>query len=77
MGSYTNREGLRRSARIHAETSLIQNEEYERYYECMHEDDYKIQDQMQEPISFVATSNKDAMYFPQAMKEPDAEELKK
>ena len=32
---------------------------------------------MQDPISFVATSNKDTMYWHQAMKQPDASEFRK
>ena len=46
------------------------------YYDAMHEDDYKIQDVMQDPIAFVATSDEDTMYYHQAMNQPDAKEFK-
>ena len=77
-GSYYNDDGHRRSSRLKSESSLLSSEgDYERYYDALHEEDFKLQDDMQNPISFVATSNKDTMYWHQAMKQPDAEEFRK
>jgi hypothetical protein len=47
-------------------------EVYSAYYDAMHEDDYKMQDDMMDPIAFLAhTSDPDTMYYHQAMKQPD------
>ena len=62
LGSFTNQDGLRRSSRLNTESLIAENAEYDSYYDILHQEDYKIQDQMQNPISFVATSNKDTMY---------------
>ena len=43
----------------------------------MHQEDYSIQNQMSNPISYAASTNKDTMYWHEAMKQPDAEEFKK
>jgi hypothetical protein len=34
----------------------------------MHEEDYLLQDEMMNPVAFMASSNQDTMYFHQAMK---------
>ena len=47
------------------------------YYDALHEDDYLLQDQMSDPISFLAKTDADTMYYHQAMKEPDALEFKR
>ena len=41
------------------------------YYEAMYEEDYELQDQMTDPIAFLATNNKDTLYYHEAMKAPD------
>ena len=45
------------------------------YYEAMHEEDYELQDQMTDPIAFLATNNKDTSYYHGSMKAPDREEF--
>ena len=45
---------------------------FQSYYEVMHQDDYLLQDEMLNPVAFMAAGNKDTMYFDQAMREPDA-----
>ena len=78
MGSYYNDDGHRRSSRLQSEASHLKTEgDYDKYYDVWHEKDFKIQDHMHNPISFVAISNNDTMYWHQAMKQPDAEEFKK
>ena len=47
------------------------------YYEAMHQDDYLLQDEMTNPIAFMAHSNKDTMYFHEAMQAPDKDEFAK
>ena len=76
LGSYTTDDGLRRSVRLNAESSLI-HDDYDKYYDAMHQEDYSIQDQMSNPISYAASTNKDTMYWHEAMKQPDAEEFKR
>jgi hypothetical protein len=47
-------------------------------YDAMHKDDYKMQDDMTNPIAFLAqTSDPDTMYYHQAMKQPDRNEFVK
>jgi hypothetical protein len=61
-----------------AERSDIRGEEAEeRYYDAMHEDEYRIQDEMTDPIAFLAKANEDTMYCHQATKAPDKEEFVK
>jgi hypothetical protein len=44
----------------------------------MHQEDYLLQDQMQNLIAFMASTNQDTMYFHQeAMKAPDRDQFKK
>ena len=40
-------------------------------WEVYHDDAYEIQNNMENPIAFVASTNPDVMYIDQAMKEPD------
>ncbi len=44
-------------------------------WEVFHDNCYAIQDAMEDPIAFAASSNPDIMYFDQAMKEPDKEQF--
>jgi hypothetical protein len=61
-----------------AESNDIQEEDAEeRYYDAMHEDEYRIQDDMTDPIAFLARTDEDTMYFHQVMKAPDREEFVK
>ena len=53
------------------------SEEHDSYYEVLHEDDFKLQDEMLDPIAFKATGNPDDMYFHQALKQPDKEDFLK
>jgi hypothetical protein len=42
----------------------------------MHEEDYKLQDMLQDPISFLSKhGDPDTMYFHQAMQQPDRGEF--
>jgi hypothetical protein len=47
------------------------------YYDALHEDEYRIQNDMTDPISFLGKTDEDTMYFHQAMKAPDRDELVK
>ena len=78
-GSYINEDGLRRSSRINLSSKAVSefNDSYDAYYDAMHQEDYKIQDKMKDPISFAASSDPDTLYWHQAMKQPDAEEFRK
>ena len=77
MGSYFNKQGVRRSSRLKSESSMLSHQpEYQKYYDAMHEEDFILQDEMKDPVSFVATSNKDTMYWHQAMKQSDANEFR-
>ena len=44
-------------------------------WEVFHDESYEIQDQLENPIAFVASTNPDVMYIDQAMKEHDKPEL--
>ena len=50
-------------------------EEEQHYYEAMHQDDYKIQDDMQDTLAYLASSDMDTIYFDQEMKQPDRKEF--
>ena len=43
----------------------------------MHEEDYELQDQMTDPIAFLATNNKDTLYYHEVIKVPDKDEFLK
>lgn len=47
----------------------------EAYYDALHEDDYALQDAMDNPIAFLAQTDADTMYFDQAMQAPDRKEF--
>ena len=70
-GSYEDELGRRRSRRHQINENITESS----YYECMHEDDYRLQDEMRDPIAFQASSDPDTMYWGQAMNEPDAEQF--
>jgi hypothetical protein len=44
-------------------------------WEVFHDDTYTIQDRMEQPLAFVASTSPDVMYMDQAMKEPDSEQF--
>jgi hypothetical protein len=43
----------------------------ESYYDVLHEDDYRIQDDMKDPVAFISSTDEDTMYYDQAMRAPD------
>jgi hypothetical protein len=43
----------------------------EAYYDVLHEDNYRIQDDMKDPVAFMSSTDEDTMYYDQAMKAPD------
>jgi hypothetical protein len=45
-------------------------------WEVFHDGGYQIQDDMEDPIAFAASSNPDIMYIDQALKEPDSEQFR-
>ena len=50
-------------------------QEEQLYYESMHQDSYKIQDNMQDPMVYLANYDLDTMYFDQKMKHPYRKEF--
>jgi hypothetical protein len=61
-----------------AESNNLQVEDAEeRYYDAMHEDVYRIQDEMTDTITFLAKTDEDTIYFHQAMKAPERDEFVK
>ena len=46
-------------------------------WEVYHDDGYQIEDELDDPIAFVASANPDIMYLDQAMKEPDSKQFEK
>jgi len=46
-----------------------------KYYEALHEEDFRLQDDMTDPIGFKASSDPDTMYCHQAMRAPDKEQF--
>jgi hypothetical protein len=47
----------------------------ESYYDAMHEDYYRIQDEIADHITFLANADDDTMYYHQLMKYPDRDEF--
>jgi hypothetical protein len=41
------------------------------YYEHAMEQDFVTQDEMDDPVAFLITTNKDTMYYHEAIKQPD------
>ena len=41
------------------------------YYETIHQEDYKLQDSMNDPIAFAAKDGIDTLYYGQAMRDAD------
>ena len=46
-------------------------DELQQYYKAMHEDDYRIQEKMENPLAYLSRSDPDTMYFDQAMNYPN------
>ena len=46
-------------------------------WEVYHDDGYQIEDELDDPIAFVASANPDIMYLDQAMKEADSKQFEK
>ena len=53
------------------------NTDYQTYYESMHQDDYKLQIELEDPIAFLASTTKDILYYHQAMKVPNRMEFQR
>ena len=68
-------DGIDQGLGITSFKSTIEEEEHDQYYEVLHEEDYKLQDEMFDPIAFKTTSNPDDMYYHQALKEPDKDQF--
>ena len=45
------------------------------YYEAINENDYKLQEDMNDPITFLATTNKDTLYYHEVIKASDRDEF--
>lgn len=45
------------------------------YFEAMHEEEYRLQDEMADPIAFLAKTGQDTMYFDEAMRQPDRKQF--
>jgi hypothetical protein len=43
----------------------------EAYYDALHKDDYRIQDEMKDPVAFMYETDEETMYYDQAMRAPD------
>jgi len=73
-----------RSGRVSKPTTRLtesreQHEELTSLYvswDVFHDGGYDIEEELDDPIAFVASTNKDVMYLDQAMKEPDCEQFK-
>ena len=50
--------------------------EMEKYYDALHQDDYSTQEEMRDPIAFLAKADKDTMYYHEAMQQPDKKQFK-
>jgi hypothetical protein len=46
-------------------------EAYEAYYDALHEDEYRIQDDMRGQVAFMSATDEDDVYYDQAMRGPD------
>ena len=56
--------------------SAVQDQrEEKKYYEDVHQDNYKIQYDTQEPLPYISSSGPDTIYFDQAVKHPDHNEF--
>jgi hypothetical protein len=59
-------------------TRLIEElESYHVSWEVFHDEAYTLQDEMEDPIAFAASTNPDIMYLNEAMAAPDKEEFRK
>jgi hypothetical protein len=43
----------------------------ESYYDALHEDDYRIQEEMKDPVAFMSATDEHTMYYDQAMRAPE------
>jgi hypothetical protein len=53
----------------------LQITSYSTYYDVLHEEDFSIQDAMQDPIAFKASGDPDTMYYHQAMAASDKDQF--
>ena len=58
-----------------AYSAVPEEKNNQQYYKAMHQDNYNIQDDMEDPLAYLAIYDPDTMYFDQAMKEPDRQEF--
>ena len=69
------------TGQIRGFTAAVNNEVIidEAYYDALHQDEYNIQNKMDDPIAFLASTQhqgeKDTMYYHQATREPDSEQF--
>jgi hypothetical protein len=42
----------------------------EAYYNALHKDDYRIQEEIKDPLAFMSATDEDTMYYDQAMRPP-------
>ena len=47
------------------------------YYEALHQDDFKLQDDISDPIAFLATTDGDTLHYGQAIKAQDRDQFKR
>ena len=47
------------------------------YYEALHQDDFKLRDDLSDPIAFLATTDGDTLHYGQAMKAQDRDQFKR
>ena len=53
------------------EAYAVTYEAHSSYYDALHQDDYRVQDEMSDPTAFLAKSMGDNLYFHQAMQTHD------
>jgi succinyl-CoA synthetase beta subunit len=46
-------------------------------WEVLHDEEYNIQEEMENPMAFVASSNPDILYLDEVMKQPDKAQFQK
>ena len=47
------------------------------YYEVLHQDDFKLQDYLSDPIAFLVTTDVDTLHHGHAMKAQDSDQFKR
>jgi hypothetical protein len=79
-GTNNEQRTVTRSGRVSVPTERMRESVHQRQqgivsllveWEVFHDESYEIQDKMENPIAFLASTNPDVMYLDQAMREPD------